>query len=324
MSEVTKGTQLVAVVVTYNRLSQLKKTLTRLLQENVSALHHVIVVDNASTDGSADWLDAQSDPRLTVYKMTHNTGGAGGFAFGMKKAMEEHNADWAVVLDDDARPYQGAFDQFHALDKSGWDGFAAAVYYPDGRICEMNRPSRNPFWSLRTFVQTTRKGRGGFHLNHSDYSDTGVVLVDVTSFVGFFISREGVEKAGYPDPDLFVYADDGIYTLGLRKAGGRIGFVPWIRFEHDLTTFQGDKNRFKAMWKVYYYHRNLLILYRNAAGPWFWPVLPLILGKWFSKVRYYENDKRLFLKLLTMAVQDGLLRRKSRTHASVLNIAGDS
>ncbi|WP_260008656.1 hypothetical protein [Leisingera sp. M527] len=47
-----------------------------------------------------------------------------------------------------------------------------------------------------------------------------------------------VEAAGYPDPGLFLYGDDVIYTLGLRRRGETILFDPELRFEHDCSTFR--------------------------------------------------------------------------------------
>ena len=106
--------RLVAVVVTYNRLDKLKQTLARLLEAPAGVLSAVVVVDNASTDGTADWLAAQGDPRLTVQRSEHNLGGAGGFETGLRLATERFDPDWMVVMDDDAHPAPGALEAFFA------------------------------------------------------------------------------------------------------------------------------------------------------------------------------------------------------------------
>jgi len=313
--------RLVAVVVTYNRLEKLQATLARLLEAPAEDLAAVVVVDNASTDGTGDWLATLDDPRLVLRPNASNLGGAGGFEAGMRFAMAGLAPDWIVVMDDDARPRPGALAAFHRLDKSGCDGVVAAVYFPGGEICEMNRPSRNPFWHGREFRRTLLGGgRGGFHIEPEDYAGPGRA-VDVASFVGLFLSRAAVERAGYPDGSLFVYGEDGIYTLGLSKAGGRLWFAPEVAFEHDLSTFNGQRGRFLPLWKVYYYHRNLLILYRMAAGPFFWLALLAVLPKWLSKVRHHSGERRAFLRLLGAAVRDGLLRRTGIDHARVLEMA---
>ena len=317
--------RLVAVVVTYNRLDQLKVTLARLLAEPPEHLAALVVVDNASTDGTGDWLARQDDPRLDMQRLEVNSGGAGGFATGMARARDAHDPDWLVVMDDDARPEPGALAAFHATERDGWEGFAAAVYFPDGRICEMNRPSRNPFWHGTEFLATLRRGRAGFHLPPAAYNQPRTLPIDVTSFVGFFISRAGLERAGLPDPGLFLYGDDGLYTLGLTAMGGRIGFAPGVRFEHDCSTFNAaQRGRFVPLWKVYYYHRNLLMLYRMAAGWMFWPALLVVVPKWLWKARAHGGERGLFLRLMLRALRDGLARRTAVAHQRVLGWVGQA
>ena len=315
--------RLVAVVVTHNRLDKLKVTLARLLAEPAALLQAVVVVNNVSTDGTGDWLATLDDPRLVIQTSTANIGGAGGFENGMKLAVDRFDPDWLVVMDDDARPEPGALAAFHDLAPIRWEALAAAVYFPGGEICEMNRPSRNPFWHGREFLRTAfGGGRGGFHLDPAAY-DGPAQQIDVTSFVGFFISRAGVQRVGYPDGGLFLYGDDGLYTLGLSNAVGRIGFEPSVRFEHDCSTFgaQVQRGRFVPLWKVYYYHRNLMQLYRMAAGWLFWPALAVVLPKWLLKTRAHNGERGRFLRLLGLAVADGLRGRTTRRLADVQRIA---
>ncbi|PCI44589.1 MAG: hypothetical protein COB49_10960 [Alphaproteobacteria bacterium] len=207
------------------------------------------------------------------------------------------------------------------MDKTGSEAVAAAVYLPDGALCEMNRPSRNPFWHQQEFFRTLfGGGRRGFHITAQDYQGPGLA-VDVASFVGLFISRAAVQRVGYPDGKLFVYGDDGLYTLGLSNAGGRIWFAPELQFEHDCSTFSGQRGRFLPLWKVYYYHRNLLMLYRLAAGRLFWLAMLVILPKWLLKVRDHSGQRRAFLRLMLRAIRDGLTGRTGMTHAAVLALA---
>ena len=195
------GVPLVAVVVTYNRLEKLKKTLESILSEPCEA---VIVVDNGSGDGTRSWLSDHADPRVLPVFANHNLGGAGGFELGLREALERSAADWFVVMDDDARPMTGAFREFARNGAGTWDLVVAAVYYPDGHICEMNRPSRNPFWHLSAFAKTSLmalfgKGREGFHISDAAYTADQVVPVDAGSFVGMFISRSVLDAIGLPD-----------------------------------------------------------------------------------------------------------------------------
>jgi GT2 family glycosyltransferase len=314
--------RVVAVVVTHQRLAQLRVTLPALLASDPQALAAVLVVDNASDDGTPEWLAAQSDPRLSVLRLDENRGGAGGFDAGMRRAMRDLSPDWIVVMDDDARPEPGAMAAFQALDLSGYDGFAAAVRHPNGALCEMNRPTYNPFWHKGILLRTLLGGgRGAFHLGPEDFATPGLRAIDGASFVGFFVRAATVQRRGYPDPALFLYGDDAIYTMGLTKAGHRLGFDPSVRFEHDSSTYSAADPRIKPLWKVYYYHRNLLILYRIATGLFFVPVLCLYLPRWLLRLRHHRGERGRFLRLFGLALIDGLRRRTDRARAEVLRIA---
>jgi len=316
---------LVALVVTHNRKAQLRVTLESLLAEKVDV---IVVVNNASTDGTGDLLRAVVDPRIYVVNLARNMGGAGGFEAGLRAVRACFDPAWCVVMDDDARPYPGTFARFQSqsaqLEHAGFEAIAAGVYYPDGRICEMNRPSRNPFWHFRDFLRTALgQGRSGFHLRDCDYAATGPLPIDAASFVGLFLSRKGLARAGYPDGALFLYADDVMYTLRLTKRGGRIGFLPSLRFEHDCTTHPPDGGGIhRPLWKVYYNYRNALRAYRMVAGPvLFWPVLMLVFVKWRGRARHGGADRHAYLALLNLAVKDALTGRISRDIVEVRALA---
>ncbi|MDV4144714.1 glycosyltransferase [Shimia sp. FJ5] len=318
MEQKKNAGRLVAVVVTHNRLSHLKACVERLLESPEHLIYKVLVVDNASEDGTQAWLSDHADPRLCNLRIANNIGGAGGFEAGMRFAMETFSPDWLLLTDDDGRPYPDTLKAFHQSPPPH-QSVATAVYFPDGTICDINRPSRNPFWHMGNFFRTLLGGgREGFHLNASDYQSRSPQEVDGASFVGLFVSRRAVEMAGYPRGDLFIYGDDILYTLTLRMAGGTILFDPALRFEHDHRTKGVGEKRLRPLWKTYYYHRNLLVVYRAAAGVWFWPVLMIILPRWIAKTLHYPGNRREFLGLLRCAIRDGLASDLNRPHSEVV------
>ncbi len=297
--------RLVALVVTFNRLAHLQKTVQRLLEATPDHLAAVLVVDNASDDGTRVWLEEQADPRLHVLRFESNLGGAGGFEAGMRHAMQSLAPDWLLMMDDDARPAPDALAQFHGQDRTGRDGWVAATYFPDGGICEMNRPVLNPFLSLRVFWAALRHGRAGYHSPDAAYIARQPTDVDGASFVGFFVSKGAVEQAGYPDGRLFIYGDDPLYSIRLRQLGARLGFDPALRFEHECGAEMGT-HPITPLWKVYYMYRNQLLVYRAAAGAvLFWPILALKALSWRRKARHYGAQRSTYLALLRRALRDG-------------------
>ena len=314
---------LVAVIVTFNRLDKIEVCLDHTLALD---FYKVIVVDNCSTDGTGEWLDTIENDKLVVIHNETNTGGAGGFNKGFGYAAENvPEADWVVCFDDDAYPYGDIVQVFsEQVIPEDVGSFAAAVYLPDGQISEMNRPSRNPFWHLREFAFTTFKGRYGFHLDDSSYDADGPFEVDASSFVGFFMRLSLIRSGhvGLPRAELFIYADDIIYVLQLRKAGYRHWFLPRAVFLHDCQTLVNQQDVYRPLWRVYYTFRNRLEMYRIASGLFFPVVLLIKVPKCFLTVRHYEkSERKAFLKITFVAILDGIRRNYSKAHSDIVQIA---
>ncbi|MDZ4728848.1 MAG: glycosyltransferase [Xanthomonadales bacterium] len=312
-----------AVIVTFNRLEKLKDTLEKTFAEPFSA---VVVVNNCSTDGTGNWLDGLHEPRLHIIHSPSNQGGAGGFHQGFEYAAQKlPECDWLVAFDDDAYPLPGTLKQFDALDVPAEVGsVAAAVYLPDGRISEMNRPSVNPFWHLKKFLSTALRGRQGFHVADADYSLTEHKEIDASSFVGFFLRlsliREG--RIGLPRTELFIYADDIIYVLEMRKTGVKHWFVPWLEFSHDCQTLVNQKGVYRPLWKVYFVVRNRLEMYRIVSGVAFPIVLLIKIPKFFLEARFYAPNERMrYLKVSAKAMWNGICRNFSKTFQQVIALS---
>lgn len=309
---------LAAVVVTWNRLARLQESLPRLLAGPVD---RVMVVDNAGTDGTAAWLAAQTDPRLRVLRLPENRGGAGGFEAGMAALIAEGEPDWIVLLDDDAWPAEGTLAAFAARVAAlppDTGAVAAATFLPDGRISEMNRAGYNPFWHPRMVARTlTRGNRAGFKLPDAAYSAAAMpVGIDNGSFVGFFVARAGWQKAGLPEGGLFIYGDDVLYSLRLRRAGLGIVFDPGLRFVHDCGTMD-DSFVYRPLWKIYYHARNGVAIARAAAGLAVFPAaLMWYVAVWARRGRHCgPAERRLYRRMMWAGIRDGLLGRRGRNDA---------
>ncbi len=138
---------MVAVVVTWNRRELLEEALAALGAQS-HVLEQVVVVDNASTDGTDELLSGRTD--LDVVRLATNTGGAGGFAVGIERALT-HEPDLVWLLDDDTIPTPDAARELVRV----WEEYddpagrppvvlASKVVWTDGRDHPMNTPRQKP------------------------------------------------------------------------------------------------------------------------------------------------------------------------------------
>ncbi|MEL6914395.1 MAG: glycosyltransferase [Pseudomonadota bacterium] len=314
---------LTALVVTHNRLPQLRTTLAALLASAPEVLGRVIIVDNGSSEGTGPWLDAQKDPRLEVVRLAQNAGGAGGFAAGLAAFEAQPGGDWVVLMDDDGRPEPGALEAFQAAPRQDAEGWVGAVRYPGGAICDMNRPLFHPLGSLTRAWAALRRGWAGYHLEDAAYAAGAPQPVDGGSFVGLFLHRRALSLAGLPRADLFLYGDDALFCVELRRAGGRLLFDPALRFEHDCATTSDVTGRVAPLWKAYYLTRNRILVYRRAVGPVLLPLAmtPLLARVWREKRLYAGPEGRAYGRLIRAAVADGLSGSTRRGHAEVTALA---
>ncbi|WP_158083161.1 glycosyltransferase [Methyloprofundus sedimenti] len=305
-----------AIIVTFNRLDKLKLTIEKSLSEEFNC---IIIINNNSNDGSQEYLNTFDNNNLIVKHLNNNIGGAGGFNIGFEVALKNTQSDWIVCFDDDAYPQSGAIKKFKQLELDNETcAVAAAVFLPDNSISVMNRVRNNPFKSLKTLLRVLTK-KESLYISNEFYKGSDNTIIDASTFVGFFIRTELIQKIGLPRKELFICADDLIYTLNLTSLGYKLLFVPSVKFFHDCHTLINNMDVYHPMWKVYYTYRNRIEMYRVSSRWLYLPVTFLQIVPWIMKIKYYEN-KRLFLKLLTLAIKDALVHDFSKTHPEILSI----
>lgn len=298
-----KNQKIAAVMVTFNRLDKLKLAVKSSLEQGFD---YIIITNNCSTDGTADWLDkeAKQDQRLIVLHSEENTGGAGGFYNSCHHAIENTDADWLVLFDDDAYPATGFSTKMREL-KLGEDvgAICTAVRTPDNQIADFNRPGLNPFRNIFSFGRYLFSSNSCY-LKKEELEFANAVEVDFSSFVGFCVRTDVMKRGlGLPRKELFIYCDDWLYSLDLTQLGYKNLYYSELLFYHDSATFIDSYD--SQIWKKYYAYRNSLLFYKKTASYFFPVVFALKLLKWLLDTRLYSK-KQDYLSTLFRAVGDGL------------------
>lgn len=189
----------VAIVVTYNRLSLLKQCIEHLLKQ--SAPCDILLVDNASSDGTEEWAKAIAKTnRQLIYRNTgENLGGAGGFHAGIKWAAEL-GYTYLWLMDDDCLPEPDALQKLMEADRllggaEQYGFLSSTVLWIDGQECKMNR-------------QKIRKA----YYERVELLKHGLIQVEQATFVSLFLPVATVWKVGLPIRDFFIWGDDIEYT----------------------------------------------------------------------------------------------------------------
>jgi len=274
-----KRTKVAAVVVTYNRKHLLSLLLDALIRQSYP-LTALYIVDNASSDGtpfllfekgyadrrlfSADNPQAaiqriawplSPDEKIGVHyiRLPENTGGAGGFYEGIKRAFSgEH--DWIWLLDDDVIPESDCLanllEKERIIEKSNLpapSALACARYYSENEFVVEDCKRLNFTNPLSGLWQD--------RVTENDLKKEFLKIEGMT-FEGMFLNQEYITRVGFPDRRFFICADDYDYCLRLRKFGD-IYYIPSARIRRQVRPVPlGDL----YTWKSYFVIRNLIYL----------------------------------------------------------------
>lgn len=239
-----------AVVITTHNREQLLRECVEHVQHQTIPPDNIIVVNNASTDGTGHYLKALSEQCKTidVIDLLENTGGAGGFAVGIERAAQTA-ATWVLVIDDDAVIALDYMEQIFATaqQNSTQQAFAGSVMV-NGQIDTCHR--RN----------LTRIGLMSKNCKAEAYAQP-CFACDIASFCGMVVNLSLVRQIGLPHAEYFIWYDDTEYSLRIHHYS-RFLVVPQAVLTHKITQLEKTHPR-RYDWKEYYAVRNRLLMVRE-------------------------------------------------------------
>jgi len=245
---------LASVTIAYNAAQSLPRQMDALLGQT-HPLQEIVVVDNASTDGTRELL-AEQYPQVTVLSMKENLGAAGAFAEGLSYAALEKGYDWVWTFDQDSVPEANVLGTLLAgLQES--DGLAKEIgmVVPMAVHCDTATLYPPMLW------------RDGFVKLSAEQMRQPIWFADVAIASGALVLREVVQEVGVPRADFFMDTSDVEYCLRIRSRGYRIAVISGAVISHEIgSTRKVNLLGYKRSWmnqppfREYYNSRNLAYL----------------------------------------------------------------
>lgn len=244
--------KVVSIVVTYESANTIEACLESLLKSSEPT--EVVVVDNSSTDGSADFVEANY-PRVHLVRSIINLGFAGGCNLGFNQQVSK-DADMNFLLNPDATVESDCLEELtravlsderlSAASPLLLEAGSSRIYYAGGLF--------NPEDLEFEFIGWGSEDLGQYESTELTGFPTGGAML---------IRRSALDVIGYLDASLFLFWEECEWTLRSRAAGYHIAFVPSARAQHIGGHSTGG---YTSPLSVYYFRRNQLHFFRKVSG----------------------------------------------------------
>lgn len=247
----------ISVVLNTNRREDTLQCLTSLVQ-NSYPNQKVILLDNASTDGSVDAVRS-SIPGVQIIALKENRGYAGNNNVGIQAAIDQ-GAEWIFVLNEDTILAPDCIERMVAVGESDPSiGIVGPMvyHYDEPDIIQSAGGDMNQFYQ-------------GWHICENEV-DKGQITephaVKWISGCGIMVRRAVVEQVGSIDERFYYYVEEFDWCVRAKESGWKIIHTPQAKIWHKGV----QRNYHPKPSVTYYATRNrLLVLMKHHASPFVW------------------------------------------------------
>jgi GT2 family glycosyltransferase len=246
MTDIPSPPYVITVILNTNRRDDTLACLAS-LQASTYPRHTVLVLDNHSTDGSAQAIQ-DAFPQVKVIPLENNLGYAGNNNVGIKIAMIQE-ADWVFVLNEDTIVDE---DCISCLVEAGCSGDNTGIVGP--MVYHFDEPA----------VIQSAGGKLGWdwwawHLSQNESDDHYAMQprkVDWISGCGIMVKKEVIDQVGALDERFFYYWEEVEWCVRTKAVGWEIMHVPQAKLWHKgvQRDYQPSPN------VTYYFTRNWFLM----------------------------------------------------------------
>ncbi len=298
------------VICNFNKVDYLKGCLESLHMSNFEGLSHdVIVVDNASTDGSVQFIKENYKDDVILLENKTNTGGSGGFDRGIKFCLKKKYS-YICLLDNDILLEEDTIINLYKYIKEN-----PCIGVVGSKICKMEDPEiLQEMGSFIDFeesfnVRTPLKG-------HKDIIELPeIVKCDYVPACCLITTNEVLEKVGSFNTDHFIYWDDMDWCTRVKNAGWEVHAISSSRVFHKMGVVN-HSNTFGS----YYFERNRIMFFLKYLDEKKLDDFIQNICEWIVSLTYFSNLKKVYSVATSFlyALDDLLLEKLGKQDSSIL------
>lgn len=250
------------IIVSYNARADLERCLHSLHAAPPATPHRIVVVDNASSDGSLEAVQ-RGWPDVVLVPMGRNAG----FAAANNAGIRATHGDLILLLNSDTIVPAGAIDRLVArLERE------PAVVAVGPRLVDGEGRAEWSFGRMLTPWNEAWRALGGSLYNrrvpavtwHVERASRREAYPHWVSGACLLVRRRAAEAAGLLDERYFMYEEDVDFCAALRAHGGKILFTP----EAEVVHLRGRSARSAPAATRLAYHRSHAVFYAKHAPRW--------------------------------------------------------
>lgn len=219
---------------------------------------NVVLVDNASTDGTVDAVKDRYGGSVIILVSEKNLGYGGGLNLGIDWATRQ-GAEWLLLVNNDT-----LFDSdfFHQLACAVGDHPEYSLWTPRIDYYSKDSPP-SKIWSLGDrLILNTMLTWSPYKNQVAPQNLPQVLEVDFITGCAMLVNSEVILQVGLFDPSIFMYAEEVDFVMRARIKGFRCAAAPYAIVSHKVSKSTGGDQRLPTYWRLY----NQIGFYRKYAS----------------------------------------------------------